>query len=95
MNNKTLNLKTVISRSENVLDCIVDDEMVLMSVSSGDYINLNAQASAIWSAISDAQPVSMIVEKLLEKFEVELESCQEETLAFLRVLQQEKLIQIA
>jgi len=95
MNNNILNLNSVISRAENVLDCTVDNEMVLMSVTSGDYINLNAQASAIWSEISESQSVSMIVEKLLGQFEVELEACQQQTLDFLNVLQQEKLIEVA
>lgn len=95
MNNNILNLNSVIYRAENVLDCTVDNEMVLMSVTSGDYINLNAQASAIWSEISESQSVSMIVEKLLGQFEVELETCQQQTLDFLNVLQQEKLIEVA
>jgi hypothetical protein len=94
MKNNILTLNSVISRAENVLDCTVDNAMVLMSVTSGDYINLNAQASAIWSVISEAQPVSVIVEKLLAQFEVELEDCQQQTLAFLNTLKQENLIEI-
>ncbi|WP_444995382.1 PqqD family peptide modification chaperone [Aliikangiella sp. IMCC44359] len=91
MKNK-ISIDAVVSRKENILDCIIDNEMVLMSIDTGQYINLNKQASAIWSLLESPKVVSNIVEEMQQLFLVEHKECETDVLSFIEKLKGEKLI---
>lgn len=84
----------IIQRNPDLLDCMVDQEVVLMSAEKGRYMNLNKQGSAIWSLIETPSTVRDIVEGLLRRFEVSREVCEREVVAFLEKLRMDGLIRI-
>jgi len=87
-----LSLDVRISRKDNILDCTVDSEMVLMSIDTGKYINLNKQASAIWGLLEHPGTISKIVDKMQQLFSVERTVCENDVLTFIEKLNSEKLI---
>jgi len=47
----------------------INDKVVAVNVTTGDYYTLNATASAIWNAIADNKSREEIVEIIKEEFE--------------------------
>ncbi len=48
----------------------INDKVVAVNVTTGDYYTLNTTASAIWNAIADNKSREEIVEIIKEEFEV-------------------------
>ncbi|MCB0994398.1 MAG: PqqD family protein, partial [Acidimicrobiales bacterium] len=73
---------TVVRRSGEALEAIVDGQAVLLSIDSGDFYELNGTASVIWSLIDGDRSVGEIVEALHDEFDVDEQRCRDEVLDF-------------
>lgn len=93
-NNKELNLNSLVSRSENVVDSTIDDEVVMMSIEHGTYSGLDTVGSEIWRLIETPKRVSEICDALMTRFDVEEERCQKDVLAFLSDLASDDTITV-
>jgi hypothetical protein len=79
-------LESIIVRSEAVLDVSVDDETVLMSVATGQYLTLKDTSQAIWIRIAQPICVGDLCRDLAQLYRAPLEQVQIDTLAFLNHL---------
>ena len=71
--------KTPIQRDLNQSFSRIDDEVVMLSLSMGEYYTLNPVASRIWELLEKKTTPGEIIVNLQEEFEVEPEQCSEET----------------
>lgn len=80
-------------RRDNWVGTQVEDQFVMVNVDGGEYVSLNATATAIWNALE--QPVSQdaIVEQLRGGFEVETEQCAAAVSRVLGELEQMQLVE--
>jgi hypothetical protein len=66
---------------------MIDDSIVIVNNSLGEYYDLNRQASDIWIRLATPQRVSELCAALCQQYRVTSERCEVEVLALLNRLQ--------
>ncbi|MGX1099875.1 PqqD family peptide modification chaperone [Amorphus sp. MBR-141] len=79
-------------RRENVLSADFNDELVMMSVETGQYFNLNAVGAHIWRLMETPQSLDDIVAALTDAYDAPEAAIREEALRFLARLEQEEMV---
>lgn len=85
-----------IKPSRDIAARMLADEMVIMTVKDSRVFNLNATASAIWSAADGSTPLREIVaRKVVTEFEVDPEVAYQDALELVEELAQEGILLLA
>lgn len=79
-------------RQQNILSAVVNDELVMMSVETGQYFNLNPVGAHIWRLMEAPQSLDSIVAALTDAYDAPEAAIREEALGFLARLEREKLV---
>jgi hypothetical protein len=82
---------TVVVAKEQ-MSCGLDDEAVILSLKKGVYYSLNPCGNRIWSLIQKPVKVGKIRDTLLEEYDIDKETCEEDLLSLLSDLNHEGLI---
>ena len=90
----TIDRDSIVVRNDEPLAASVDREVVLLSVQAEAYFGLGEIGSDIWKMIATPLPVSELCARLTERYDVDLEACERDTLAFLAELLREGLIRV-
>ena len=79
--------------SKEVLSSKIDEEVVLMSIEADSYFGLDPIGSHIWELLS-AKPATTteLVETLMEEYDTDIETCQQDVQAFIDDMSARKLI---
>lgn len=94
--NAQISLENTVSRnSEKLLTNTLGDEIVMMDLDSGNYLNINPIGSKIWKILETPIKVKDLLQVLLNRFDVSEEQCREELFLFLHQLKSQGLITIA
>jgi len=88
----SIKLNSIIKRNPELVSSDVDGEKVMMSIESGEYFGLDPVGGRIWELIENPIQVNILIEKLLDEFEVDKELCKTDTLDFLKQLLEKNLI---
>lgn len=83
---KTITIKSVVARSDDLLASEVDGDVVMMSVKQGTYSGLDSVGTEIWKMLERPMRVSDLCAGLMERYAVDQESCERDVLAFLNDL---------
>ena len=89
-----ISMKSKIVRSSNPIAEPVDDELVMVDIDSGNYYGLDNIARAIWENLETQITVEDLCKRLCESYEVTVEQCSVEVLAFLENLASNGLIYV-
>ncbi|CAM4251846.1 lasso peptide biosynthesis PqqD family chaperone [Cytophagaceae bacterium 50C-KIRBA] len=90
-----LTLESVISRnSSHIVSNVLHDEIVIMDLKNGNYLNLNRIGSSIWNLIEKPISVHDLIQMLLAKYQVEAHECHTHVFEFLNTLEQHDLLVI-
>ena len=84
----------LVSRSDGLIQAEVDDELVALHVEQGSCYGFNPTATRIWALIETPQSLSALTDKLLEEYEVDRQTCEEQVRAVLESLEQDGLVQL-
>ncbi|MCX6307170.1 MAG: lasso peptide biosynthesis PqqD family chaperone [Bacteroidetes bacterium] len=87
-----LNLLSVISKNASIISSKMDDEVVMMNIEKGNYYGLNPVAAEIWEMLTEPMTVQAICDRLMEEFDVDQDTCQNEVIAYVEKLFNESLI---
>ncbi|MBP7175563.1 MAG: lasso peptide biosynthesis PqqD family chaperone [Thermoclostridium sp.] len=87
-------LKAVIVRNPEIVASDMDGETVMMHIDTGKYYNLGRTGGFIWSLLEEPLEMEALIGKLMEKFQVNREQCEQDTLAFLQKVIGIGLIQV-
>lgn len=87
-----VHLGDIVTKSDNHMEADIGSETLMMSVGRGRYYSVEETAQTIWSLIEKRSSVDSIVDALLEKYDVDRETCETETLLFLNALLDQNLI---
>jgi hypothetical protein len=91
----TFNLSSTVKRKDaHTLSSQVADEIVMLDTKTGDYIGLNPIGSSIWEKIATPISVENLCNALLDEYDVTEQQCQEETLNFLKELNDSGLLEV-
>jgi hypothetical protein len=89
-----LALTSIVQRDPEVIAAEADRELVMVSVATGHYYGLSDVGRQIWDAIERPKKISDLVDDLVTTYNVDLASCEEQTLSFLTALHNEGLLQV-
>lgn len=89
-----MNIDAIIVKSEDMLDANVGDSTVLMSITTGTYIELNQFGFAIWKALNACPTCADVVETIMRQFEVDKSVCTVDVIEFVSSLRDEGLVTI-
>ena len=92
---KKVSTKTIISRTQEIVATDIDGETVMMSIENGKYYGLDLIGSRIWKLMEKPIKVSDLINILLEKFDVDRETCERDVLKFLNDLNGDKILAVA
>lgn len=91
----SIGLHDIVSHKPGYVVSEMDGEKVMFSVSEGKYYNLGRAGGLIWDLTASAVTVSAIVDLLLQEYEVDRQTCEEQVLAFLGNLRREGMLEVA
>ncbi len=95
MGNNEINLNSVVAQSEDQVSTELDGETVLMSIEQGNYYGMDKILSRIWALIEKPIPVSTLCDRLIDEYNVERETCEQDVLNVLNDLTKENLLKIS
>ena len=78
--------------ADDILFRRIDDEGILLHISSGTYYNLNETSIMFWEALADSNPLTPVVEQVIDEYEVERECVLQDLQNFLQELSQNQII---
>ncbi len=84
----------LIRRSQATIGTELEDETVILDLDAGIYSGLDAVGTRIWQLLECEQSVAALRTVLLEEYEVSVEQCQQDLLAFLQSLAAQNLIEV-
>ena len=89
-----LTLNSIVQRAPEVISAEADQDLIMVSVASGFYYGVSDVAREIWDAIERPKRVSDLVDDLTASYNIDLSSCEDQTLSFLEALLEEGLLQV-
>ncbi len=92
MKKNEITTATTISQIEEIVASDIDGETVMMSIENGEYYGLDDIGSRIWELIEKPVKVSDLIDTLLERFDVDRETCKKDVLKFLNELNEDRIL---
>ena len=77
----------------NVMQTDIDGSVVLLHIDKGKYYSLNATSSDLWRWLALPVVVQQLITKLYQKYNCSEEPAIQDTLSFLQMLHDLKLVQ--
>ncbi|MDP4083160.1 MAG: lasso peptide biosynthesis PqqD family chaperone [Bacillota bacterium] len=87
-------LKTKIVQSEGNVVSDMDGDKVMLNMQKGNYYNLGVIGGEIWDLIESPISIDELVDCLLSTYDINLDDCRKEVVAFLNDLHKEGLIRL-
>jgi hypothetical protein len=88
----TISTETTIMKSPELIASTLDQETVILSISSSKYFGIDPIGSRIWSCLDQPINVAAIIDLLVEEYNVSKDECQKDVNEFLNLLLKENLI---
>lgn len=85
-------LSSRVVRSEAIIFTEIEDTVVMMDVEDGCYYELNPVAARVWALTESGPRVAKICEALSAEYEVAVDTCSDEVLAFVDRLRRLEVI---
>ncbi len=95
MDEKEISLDRTVVQTEGLLVSNMDGEKVMMSVKNGKYYNLGNVGGRIWELLASPIRIEALMEALLDEYDIDEVTCQEQVVSFLQMLKKEELIKVA
>jgi len=89
-----LTLNSIIQRDPEIIAAEADQDLIMVSIATGNYYGVSDVAREIWDAIEQPKRVSDLVDELKAGYSVNPALCEEQTLSFLNALLDEGLLQL-
>lgn len=81
-------------KKSNITQAEINEEMVMMDMTTGNYFGLDAVGSRIWELIDTTTSPEDIVATLVSEFDVQEDICKNDVEKFLQNLLKHKLIDV-
>lgn len=85
---------TVLARADGLLESEIDGEAVMMSIEKGEYYGLDAVGTEIWQMLDRPLTFGQICAALLDRYEVDEETCRADVRRFLTSLLRDGTLRI-
>ena len=91
---RNLSLTSIVAATRDQVSSDVGGETILLSMESAMYYGLDSVGSRIWELVRDPIAVVEIRDAIAREYDVDLEQCQADVLAFLQELAAKGLIEV-
>ena len=91
----SLNLDSKIIRHPDIISTDMDGETVMMSVAQGEYYGLTEVGTYIWDFMTTPISIQDLSLKVLDEFEIDETTCQEDLLTYAEKLIETGVAQLA
>ena len=81
-------------RAQEILSTELDQETVLMSIDAGAYYGMGDTARSIWEKLATPITFSVLVDELVQEYDVPREACAADLQGFLAELEREGLLRV-
>lgn len=90
-----LNVDSVVVRNPDVMFSDLDNEVVLMNLETGSYYSLNPVGSEIWKLVESEVAIKVLIDSLMDIFNVERAVCESNVLTYLTKLKTIDVVNIS
>ena len=73
-------------KNDEIIINEIDDEIFMMDIEAGKYYGINAVGARIWTLLDECKNEDEIVSKLLKEYDIDEETCKNETYEFIQGL---------
>ena len=84
--------ETILHRKSDLLYNIIDGEVIMLSVENSEYYGLDRIGSRIWELLEHPISFKALIDKIMDEYEVPETQCKSDTLTFINILIDKKLI---
>jgi hypothetical protein len=92
---RDLSLTSIVAATRDQVSSDVGGETILLSMQSAMYYGLDSVGARIWELLRERVRVSEIRDVIAREYDVEIERCESDVLAFLRELVVKGLIEVS
>ncbi len=93
--NEAITLDTVIARRTDLMTSELSaTELVMLNIERGSYYGMAETAKEIWSQLVEPCPIAAVCVRLRTQYDVDQETCERETLAFVNEMLNDELIRV-
>jgi hypothetical protein len=89
-----LELDTVVVATDGHVSSTLEDEEVILDLTSGTYYGLNPVGRHIWSFIQSPKPVRAVCDHVLEAFDAKPDQVEQDVISLLRDMESEDLVRV-
>ena len=89
-----LSLNRTVVVAKDVVSCDLVEEAALLNLKDGVYYGLNPVGARIWNLIQEPREVGEILEILLDEYDVERDTCQNDLIELLGQLIDKELVTV-
>ena len=90
-----MSLDSQVAASTNLVACRVDDEVVILSMRTGEYYGLDPVAASIWDIIQARTSVVAVRDALMSRYEgMTIDECTEQLLGLLTEMAALSLVEL-
>ena len=90
----SIELSNTVGPSRNSVCCDLNEEVVILDLSSGVYFGLQGVGSVMWHYIQEPRTVQELVDHLQSEYAISQEACVAKTVGFLEDLVRHGLIAV-
>lgn len=90
----SITLDTTVAQAEALLSTDVDEDVVILHIENGAYYDTDAIGAQIWHRLVQPTTGRMLCTALVQLYDVDMETCQGDVLAFLNDAYKEGVIRI-
>jgi hypothetical protein len=90
----TISPDQIVVREDEPIAATVDGETVILSAKAEAYFGLGEIGSEIWRRLATPRRISELCAELIDAYDVDRQTCERDTIAFLTKLLEDRLIRI-
>ena len=91
-NKQEISRESIIKQVDDIVASEIDGETVMMSIENGGYYGLDPIGSSVWELIETPIKVADLIDILLKKYDVDVETCEKDVLKFLNEINGENIL---
>jgi hypothetical protein len=92
--NRDISVSSIVAATKDQVSSDLGDETILLSMQSAIYYGLDPLGSRIWELVREPIRVSEIRDVITREYDVDLQRCEADVLAFLHELAAKGLIEV-
>jgi len=88
-----MDLRTIVSASPEHVACELADELVILSLETGEYYGLSPVSASVWALLSEPRTIADVRDGLLAQYDgVTAEECEQQLQQLLAEMRELKMI---